>query len=111
LAYFNKDKKDSKNGSCGYSEILVHASGFLGAGVEVIILLSIRKVSDIQEKQLTTLGQNIKALEMVFFDDCQDMVKRAFLDDSLTHHNLTSANLINIALVATMFYFFLLIRN
>jgi threonine synthase len=46
--------------------------------------LSIRKVSNIQEKQLTTLGQNIKARGGWCFDDCQDMVKKAFLDDSLT---------------------------
>jgi threonine synthase len=55
----------------------------------VIILYPSGKVSDIQEKQLTTLGQNIKALESRWCDDCQDMVKRAFLDDGLTHHNLT----------------------
>jgi threonine synthase len=53
--------------------------------VEVIILYPSGRVSNIQEKQLTTLGQNIKALEVDgVFDDCQDMVKKAFLDDSLT---------------------------
>jgi threonine synthase len=72
------------------------ASGFLGVkGVEVIIL-PIGESGDIQERQLTTLGQNIKALEVDMFDDCQDMVKKAFLDET-QHHNLTSANSINIA--------------
>ena len=85
------------------------ASGFLGEkGVEVIILYPSGKVSDIQERQLTTLKQNIKALEVDgVFDDCQDMVKKAFLDESLTHKNLTSANSINIARwLPQMFYIF-----
>jgi threonine synthase len=74
----------------------------------VVILYPSGKVSDIQERQLTTLGQNIKALEVDgVFDDCQDMVKKAFLDESLKHHNLTSANSINIARwLPQMFYFF-----
>jgi threonine synthase len=112
LAYFNKDKKDSKNtvlvATSGDTGGAV-ASGFLGVqGVEVVILYPSGKVSDIQERQLTTLGQNISALEVEgVFDDCQDMVKRAFLDDSLTHKNLTSANSINIARwLPQMFYFF-----
>ena len=112
LAYFNKDKKDSKNtvlvATSGDTGGAV-ASGFLGVeGVEVVILYPSGKVSDIQEKQLTTLGQNIKALEVDgVFDDCQDMVKKAFLDDSLKHKNLTSANSINIARwLPQMFYFF-----
>jgi threonine synthase len=112
LAYFNRDKKDSKNtvlvATSGDTGGAV-ASGFLGVvGVEVIILYPSGKVSAIQEKQLTTLGQNIKALEVDgVFDDCQDMVKKAFLDDSLTHHNLTSANSINIARwLPQIFYFF-----
>ena len=85
------------------------ASGFLGVkGVEVIILYPTGKVSDIQERQLTTLKQNIKALEVDgVFDDCQDMVKKAFLDENLTHKNLTSANSINIARwLPQMFYIF-----
>lgn len=112
LAYFNKDKKDSKNtvlvATSGDTGGAV-ASGFLGVdGVEVVILYPSGKVSDIQEKQLTTLGQNIKALEVDgVFDDCQDMVKKAFLDQSLQHKNLTSANSINIARwLPQMFYFF-----
>ena len=112
LAYFNKDKKDNKNtvlvATSGDTGGAV-ASGFLGIqGVEVVILYPSGKVSDIQERQLTTLGQNIKALEVDgVFDDCQDMVKKAFLDDSLSNLNLTSANSINIARwLPQMFYFF-----
>ncbi len=112
LAYFNTDIKDSKNtvlvATSGDTGGAV-ASGFLAVeGVEVIILYPSGKVSNIQEKQLTTLGQNIKALEVDgVFDDCQDMVKKAFLDESLKHKNLTSANSINIARwLPQMFYFF-----
>ena len=112
VAYFNKDKKDNTNtvlvATSGDTGGAV-ASGFLGVqGVEVIILYPSGKVSDIQERQLTTLGQNIKALEVDgFFDDCQDMIKKAFLDESLKHKNLTSANSINIARwLPQMFYFF-----
>jgi threonine synthase len=85
------------------------ASGFLGVkNLDVIILYPSGKVSDIQERQLTTLGENITALEIDgVFDDCQDMVKKAFLDKSLSHKNLTSANSINIARwLPQMFYFF-----
>jgi threonine synthase len=112
LAYFNKDNKDNKNtvlvATSGDTGGAV-ASGFLGVtGVDVVILYPSGKVSDIQERQLTTLGQNIKALEVDgVFDDCQDMVKKVFLDESLSHINLTSANSINIARwLPQMFYFF-----
>lgn len=85
------------------------ASGFLGVkGVNVVILYPSGKVSHIQEKQLTTLGQNITALEVDgVFDDCQDMVKNAFLDEDLTSvMQLTSANSINVARwLPQMFYF------
>jgi len=111
LAYFNRDK-DQKNtvlvATSGDTGGAV-ASGFLGVkGVEVIILYPAGKVSDIQERQLTTLGLNITALEVDgVFDDCQDMVKKAFLDDDLKYKNLTSANSINIARwLPQMFYFF-----
>lgn len=111
LAYFNKNK-DQKNivlvATSGDTGGAV-ANGFLGVkGVEVIILYPSKKVSDIQERQLTTLGQNITALEVEGnFDDCQDMVKKAFLDEELRHQNLTSANSINIARwLPQMFYFF-----
>ncbi|MCD2260057.1 threonine synthase [Psychroserpens luteolus] len=85
------------------------ANGFLGVkGVNVVILYPSGKVSDIQEKQLTTLGQNITALEVDgVFDDCQDMVKKAFLDQSITNTmQLTSANSINVARwLPQLFYF------
>ena len=85
------------------------ANGFLGVkGVNVVILYPSGKVSDIQERQLTTLGQNIRALEVDgTFDDCQSMVKSAFLDTELTSKmQLTSANSINIARwIPQLFYF------
>ena len=85
------------------------ANGFLGVkGVKVVILYPSGKVSDIQERQLTTLGQNITALEIDgAFDDCQRMVKKAFLDNDLTKKmQLTSANSINVARwLPQMFYF------
>jgi threonine synthase len=111
LAYFNKDINQKNtvlvatSGDTGGAV----ASGFLGVkGVQVVILYPSGKVSDIQERQLTTLGQNITALEVDgVFDDCQDMVKKAFLDETLVHKNLTSANSINIARwLPQMFYFF-----
>ena len=76
------------------------ASGFLGVpGVEVVILYPAGKVSPVQEQQLTTLGQNITALEVSgTFDDCQMLVKKAFRDEELTQKRfLTSANSINVA--------------
>ncbi|MBU2994831.1 threonine synthase [Cellulophaga baltica] len=85
------------------------ANGFLDVeGVNVVILYPSGKVSDIQEKQLTTLGKNITALEVNgTFDDCQTMVKTAFLDTDLTDAmQLTSANSINVARwLPQMFYF------
>ena len=86
------------------------ANGFLGVkGVDVVILYPKGKVSEIQEKQLTTLGQNITALEVEgVFDDCQEMVKTAFLDNGLSSVNLTSANSINVARwLPQMFYYFI----
>ncbi len=86
------------------------ASGFYGVkGVDVVILYPSGKVSDIQEKQLTTLGKNIFALEVDgTFDDCQTMVKKAFLDkDLFGKRKLTSANSINVARwLPQMFYYF-----
>jgi threonine synthase len=111
LGYFNRENEQKNtvlvatSGDTGGAV----ASGFLGVkGVDVVILYPSGKVSDIQERQLTTLGQNIQALEVDgVFDDCQDMVKNAFLDDSLKSKNLTSANSINIARwLPQMFYFF-----
>ena len=78
-------------------------------GTRVIILYPSGKVSALQEKQLTTLGDNIHALEINgTFDDCQRMVKSAFLDTALSlKFNLTSANSINISrLLPQTFYYF-----
>ncbi len=99
--------------------ILVATSGDTGGavaqgfhkvpGISVTILYPSGKVSDIQEKQLTTLGHNVTALEVDgTFDDCQRLVKEAFLDPELsTKYNLASANSINIArLIPQSFYYF-----
>jgi threonine synthase len=87
------------------------AHGFYNVpGVRVVILYPSGKVSVLQEKQLTTLGGNIVALEIQgTFDDCQRMVKTAFLDEELQAHcQLTSANSINVARwLPQMFYYFL----
>ncbi|WP_291865685.1 threonine synthase [Maribacter sp.] len=86
------------------------ANGFLGVkGVKVVILYPSGKVSDIQERQLTTLGQNITALEVSgTFDDCQAMVKNAFLDSELLNNmQLTSANSINVARWLPQLFYFL----
>ncbi len=86
------------------------ANGFLGVkGVKVVILYPSGKVSDIQERQLTTLGKNITALEVDgTFDDCQKMVKTAFLDDDLLGKmQLTSANSINVARWLPQLFYFL----
>ncbi len=110
LEYFNRENTDevtvlvATSGDTGGAV----ANGFLNAkGVEVVILYPSGKVSDIQEKQLTTLGNNITALEVDgVFDDCQEMVKSAFLDDEISR-TLTSANSINVARwLPQMFYFF-----
>ena len=109
--YLLKEKKEIT--------ILVATSGDTGGAVaagfyktlcvKVVILYPKGKVSDIQEKQLTTLGENITALEIDgTFDDCQALVKQAFLDSELrTRINLSSANSINIArLIPQSFYYF-----
>ncbi|CAL2102080.1 threonine synthase [Tenacibaculum sp. 190130A14a] len=110
LGYFNRNTEKevtvlvATSGDTGGAV----AHGFLGVkGVEVVILYPSGKVSDIQEKQLTTLGRNITALEVDgVFDDCQDMVKTAFLDGDI-QRTLTSANSINVARwLPQMFYFF-----
>ncbi|WP_445757291.1 threonine synthase [Polaribacter sp.] len=110
LEYFNENSPEevtvlvATSGDTGGAV----ANGFLGTkGVNVVILYPSGKVSDVQEKQLTTLGQNITALEVDgVFDDCQEMVKTAFLDAEITK-KLTSANSINIARwLPQMFYYF-----
>lgn len=86
------------------------AQGFYQVpGISVTILYPSGKVSDIQEKQLTTLGHNVTAIEVDgTFDDCQRLVKEAFLDAELSaKYNLASANSINIArLIPQSFYYF-----
>lgn len=110
LSYFNSQNPDkvtvlvATSGDTGGAV----ANGFLGVdGVDVVILYPSGKVSEIQEKQLTTLGKNITALEVNgVFDDCQEMVKSAFLDTEISRQ-LTSANSINVARwLPQMFYYF-----
>lgn len=113
LGYFAKEKSEkvtvlvATSGDTGGAV----ANGFYGVeGVEVVILYPSGKVSSVQEKQLTTLGKNIHALEVKgTFDDCQQMVKQAFADPELTKKKfLTSANSINVArwLPQQFYYFF-----
>ena len=111
LGYFNKNSNKeitvlvATSGDTGGAV----ANGFLGVkGIKVVILFPRGKVSNVQEQQLTTLGQNITAFEVDgTFDDCQDMVKKAFSDSDLTtKKELTSANSINVARwLPQMFYF------
>lgn len=86
------------------------ANGFLGVdGIHVYVLYPKGKVSPIQECQFTTLGQNITAVEVDgVFDDCQALVKNAFMDADLNAHmKLTSANSINVArFLPQAFYYF-----
>ena len=86
------------------------ANGFLGVeGIQVFVLYPSGKVSEMQEAQFTTLGQNIVALEVEgTFDDCQALVKSAFMDNELNQKlNLTSANSINVArFLPQSFYYF-----
>jgi threonine synthase len=118
LAYANEIKEQKK------LTILVATSGDTGGavadgfykvkGIDVVILYPKGKVSEVQEKQLTTLGENITALEVDgTFDDCQNMVKSAFIDPELTNKvSLTSANSINIARwLSQMFYYFIAYKN
>lgn len=113
LGYFNRASKDrtvnvlvATSGDTGSAV----ANGFLGVdGVRVFVLYPKGKVSRIQEAQFTTLGKNITALEVDgTFDDCQALVKRAFLDEELNDAMmLTSANSINVArFLPQMFYYF-----
>lgn len=113
LGYFVKDN-DKK------LTVLVATSGDTGGavangffdvdGIEVVILYPSGKVSPVQEKQLTTPGKNIHALEVTgTFDDCQQMVKQAFADEEINKKIfLTSANSINVArwLPQQFYYFF-----
>lgn len=114
LQYFIKreDKKGEVNvlvATSGDTGSAV-ANGFLGVdGIHVYVLYPKGKVSKIQESQFTTLGQNITAIEVDgVFDDCQALVKSAFMDKELNDHmRLTSANSINVArFLPQAFYYF-----
>lgn len=112
LGYFNKDSKQLVNvlvATSGDTGSAV-ANGFLGVdGVHVYVLYPKGKVSPIQESQFTTLGRNITAVEVDgVFDDCQALVKNAFMDAELgSAMKLTSANSINVArFLPQAFYYF-----
>ena len=117
LQYFIRDLKDSKDlkevnvlvATSGDTGSAV-ANGFLGVeGIHVYVLYPKGKVSPIQECQFTTLVQNITAIEVDgVFDDCQALVKSAFMDRELNEHmQLTSANSINVArFLPQSFYYF-----
>lgn len=114
LQYFIKDLQDHKEvnvlvATSGDTGSAV-ANGFLGVeGVHVYVLYPKGKVSPIQECQFTTLGRNITAIEVDgVFDDCQALVKSAFMDAELNGHMLlTSANSINVArFLPQSFYYF-----
>jgi threonine synthase len=112
LGYFNKEEKELVNvlvATSGDTGSAV-ANGFLGVeGVHVYVLYPKGKVSPIQECQFTTLGKNITAVEVDgVFDDCQALVKNAFMDAELNQHmKLTSANSINVArFLPQAFYYF-----
>ena len=117
LRYFLKDSKDLKDvkdvnvlvATSGDTGSAV-ANGFLGVeGIHVYVLYPKGKVSPIQECQFTTLGKNITAIEVDgVFDDCQALVKSAFMDAELNQHmKLTSANSINVArFLPQAFYYF-----
>ena len=112
LGYFNKNEKDLVNvlvATSGDTGSAV-ANGFLGVpGIHVYVLYPKGKVSPIQECQFTTLGQNITAVQVDgVFDDCQALVKNAFMDADLNSKmKLTSANSINVArFLPQAFYYF-----
>lgn len=111
MSYFNR--KETKElvilvATSGDTGGAVAAGFYKALGIKVVILYPKGKVSHLQEKQLTTLGENITALEIDgTFDDCQALVKQAFLDQDLKHIRLSSANSINIArLIPQSFYYF-----
>ena len=114
LGYFNSKSNDNSTvnvlvATSGDTGSAV-ANGFLGVpGVRVFVLYPQGKVSRIQESQFTTLGKNITAIEVNgTFDDCQALVKTAFMDGELNAKmKLTSANSINVArFLPQMFYYF-----
>ena len=124
MGYLTRDVRITSADDENTLTILVATSGDTGGavasafhkvdGTRVVILYPKGKVSELQEKQLTTLGDNIHTLEIDgTFDDCQRMVKAAFLNQELSDKfNLTSANSINISrLLPQSFYFFHAMRQ
>ncbi|MBQ0127795.1 MAG: threonine synthase [Bacteroidales bacterium] len=109
LQYFNKESVNVLVATSGDTGSAV-ANGFLGVeGINVYVLYPKGKVSPIQECQFTTLGRNISAIEIDgVFDDCQRLVKNAFMDADLNSRmKLTSANSINVArFLPQSFYYF-----
>jgi threonine synthase len=119
LRYFTSDSRQPRDTRDTSINVLVAtsgdtgsavANGFLGVeGIHVYVLYPKGKVSPIQECQFTTLGKNITAIEVDgVFDDCQALVKSAFMDAELNQHmKLTSANSINVArFLPQAFYYF-----
>ena len=120
LGYFGQAALSGQTTKSGQTVVLVATSGDTGGavangfynvpGVKVVILYPSGKVSMVQEKQLTTLGKNIHTLEVNGnFDDCQQLVKKAFADEEINRKLfLTSANSINVArwLPQQIYYFF-----
>lgn len=110
LQYFNREASINVLVATSGDTGSAVANGFLGVeGIHVYVLYPKGKVSPIQECQFTTLGQNITAIEVDgVFDDCQALVKSAFMDDELNRHmRLTSANSINVArFLPQAFYYF-----
>ncbi len=119
LQYFIRKDREGQSAATGDVNVLVAtsgdtgsavANGFLGVdGIHVYVLYPKGKVSRIQESQFTTLGKNITAIEVDgVFDDCQALVKQAFMDADLNAHmTLTSANSINVArFLPQAFYYF-----
>lgn len=115
LNYFTKNRKVSivvaTSGDTGSAV----ANGFYGSeNIDVFVLYPSGRVSNFQEKQFTTLGKNITAIEVKgSFDDCQKLVKQAFSDDKINEKlNLSTANSINIArLIPQIFYYFILYKQ
>jgi threonine synthase len=119
LRYFTRSNQNTQNNQKGLINVLVATSGDTGSavangflavdGIHVYVLYPKGKVSPIQECQFTTLGKNITAIEVDgVFDDCQALVKSAFMDEELNAHmKLTSANSINVArFLPQAFYYF-----
>ena len=110
MEYFLKTKSENAvilTATSGDTGSAVAKAFFKKKNIDVVILYPKGRISPLQEKQMTTLGKNIHALEVEgSFDDCQTMVKEAFQDSELSSINLTSANSINLGrLIPQSFYY------